>query len=481
MNLSRLFENIKIIKSNVSFEKELNHISFNSKDIKDNTLFFAIKGVQIDAHDFIKEIFEENKNTVFVIENSDFVSDKYSYILVEDNRSALSLAASNFYDQPSKKMEIVGITGTNGKSSVVFFLKQLCDFLKIKAGVISTLNINDGNNIHETINTTPDPISIQKYMSLMVNNGCKYCFMEVSSHGLHQKRTLGIDFKLAAFTNISHDHLDYHKDFKEYLYCKKTLFDQLDKSSIAVVNKDDKNSSVVLQNCIAKKTFISCQSFSDYYLKLLECTLEGLCVQIDKHDIWVSILGKYNAYNILMVYAIAKEMNMAEDENQLVIALSNLYPVKGRLERVINQKGFNVFLDFAHSPDAVEKLLENLNQLKLPNTKLYTVIGCGGNRDKTKRPIMAKIAERYSDFVYLTSDNPRYETPSDIIADMEKGMEKQNFLSIENREQAIKAAILNMKKNDILAICGKGHESYQEIAGIKNEFDEVGIVQKYLN
>jgi len=459
------------------------NIHFDSRNVGLNDVFVAIRGTASDGHDYIKNAVDQGAIAIVCEEFPDLKINGITYIKVNDTREALAYMASNFYDNPSSKLKLVGITGTNGKTTVTSLLFQLFQNLGYATGLISTVKILVEKKEYSTKLTTPDSLTINKYLNKMVEAGVEFAFMEVSSHGIDQKRSLGLDFDVAAFTNLSHDHLDYHNSFEEYRDVKKQLFDQLKKSAVAVTNNDDKNGSYMLQNCKAKKYTYALKSHADFKAKVLENSFTGLHLKIRNQEIWTKIIGEFNAYNLLSVFAISELLGVEEFEN--LKFLSQLKPVEGRFEHFKSDADeISVIVDYAHTPDALNNVLNTINSIRSKNETLITIVGCGGNRDKSKRPKMGNIASALSDQVIFTSDNPRFEDPQTIIEDIEKGVESQNqkkTLSIADRKEAIKTACKLSQPKDIILIAGKGHETYQEIKGKRSDFDDMKIVKSFLN
>jgi UDP-N-acetylmuramoyl-L-alanyl-D-glutamate--2,6-diaminopimelate ligase len=459
------------------------NLHFDSRKVGLNDVFVAIRGTTSDGHDYIKNAVDQGAIAIVCEELPELKINGVTYVRVSDTREALAFMASNYYDNPSSKLRLVGITGTNGKTTVTSLLFQLFQSLGYATGLISTVKILVDKKEYSTQLTTPDSLTINKYLNEMVNAGVEYAFMEVSSHGIDQKRSLGLDFDVAGFTNLSHDHLDYHKTFEAYRDVKKQLFDQLKKTAVAITNNDDKNGSFMLQNCKAKAYTYALKSHADYKAKVLENSFTGLHLKINDQDIWTKIIGEFNAYNLLTVYAIADLLGV--DKLESLKFLSQLKPVHGRFEHFMStNEDISVIVDYAHTPDALKNVLETINSIRTKNENLITLVGCGGNRDKTKRPKMGKIASELSDQVIFTSDNPRFEDPRVIIEEIEAGVESQNIhkvLNITNRREAIKTACKLSKPKDIILIAGKGHETYQEIKGERTDFDDMEIVKSFLN
>lgn len=471
---------IEAIKGNTY--QQVADLVLDSRKAQQQSLFVALKGVQSDGHDYI-DIAIENGAMVVVCENFPTqINQEITYIKVADSHLALAIMADNFYGHPSQKLQLIGITGTNGKTTTATLSHQLFTQLGYKVGLISTVKILIGKKEFEATHTTPDAITINQYLNQMVEDGCEFCFMEVSSHGIEQKRTEGLSFKAGVFTNLSHDHLDYHKTFVAYRDVKKKFFDQLPKDAFAITNADDKNGMFMLQNTAARKKTYALANVADYQVKVLERQLDGMLLTINQKEVWVKLIGTFNASNILAIYATAIELGM--DENEVLLYLSTLESVSGRFEYIVSPGQLTVIADYAHTPDALENVLKTIEEIRTRNEQVITVVGCGGDRDKTKRPLMGQIASEMSDQVIFTSDNPRFEDPHDILDEIEKGVEPQNarkVLTIENRRQAIKTAIKMANPNDIILIAGKGHETYQDIKGVKHHFGDLEEAQNFLN
>ena len=477
MLLGKVFININQKLKSIKF----NNIQFNSKDCKPNDIFFAIKGKNINGNNYINNaILNGAKIIVSNLKFEGFDKNKILFIYNKNPRKLLSEVASLFFKL--KPSNIIGVTGTNGKTSVVSLLHQLFSNLGYKCGLISTVeNIIVDQKIKST-HTTPNPKQLNFLLREMVNKGCSYCFMEVSSHAVDQKRVFGLDFDVAVFTNITHDHLDYHENFANYLNAKKTFFDDLNNKSIALVNKDDKRSNFVLQNTEALKKTFSLKSFSDFKCKIIESDLEGMLLDIDGQSLWVKLIGKFNAYNLLATYSVANLLE--QDVNAVLRNMSLLSPAEGRFETFRNDKNISFILDYAHTEDALLNVLSTINSIKKKNQRLITVFGCGGERDKLKRPLMTKVACDHSSQVILTSDNPRGEKIDDIISDMVFNLSKQNHsktIVINDREQAIKTAFSIAQSFDIILVAGKGHEKFQEINGKKKPFDDKEKILELIN
>lgn len=462
-------------------ETAVNKIEFDSRKIVENDVFVAIRGTVSDGHDFIEKAINLGAIAIVCDTLPEIMVTGITYIKVKDTNSALAFMASNYYDNPSKNLKLVGITGTNGKTTIASLLYQLFKKAGHKVGLLSTVKILVNDVEYKATHTTPDSLTINKYLKEMNEAGVEYCFMEVSSHGIHQKRTEGLHFEGAVFTNLSHDHLDYHPTFAEYRDVKKSFFDNLQKTAFALSNIDDKNGQVMLQNTNAKKLTYALKTYSDYKAQILENQLSGLLLRINDNEVWVRLIGTFNAYNLLAIYGTAVELGL--DSFEVLRLLSELESVSGRFQFIISNERITAIVDYAHTPDALENVLKTINDIRTKNEQLITIVGCGGDRDRAKRPIMANIASTLSDKAIITSDNPRTEDPEAIIAEMEKGVEPQNFkktISITDRKQAIKTACQLAQPNDIILIAGKGHETYQEIQGVRHHFDDMETVKELL-
>lgn len=460
----------------------VNKIEFDSRKVQENDVFVAIRGTVSDGHDFIEKAIDLGATAIICDTLPELIAANVTYIQVQDTNSALAFIASNYFNTPSDKIRLVGVTGTNGKTTIASLLYQLYKKAGYKVGLLSTVKIMVDDTEYKATHTTPDSLTINQYLNEMISVGCEYCFMEVSSHGVHQKRTEGLHFEGGVFTNLSHDHLDYHPTFAEYRDVKKSFFDHLPKTAFALSNSDDKNGAVMLQNTNARKRTYGLKSYADYKAQILENQLSGLLLKINDNEVWVKLIGTFNAYNLLAIYGTAIELGM--DSLEALRLLSELESVSGRFQFIVSSDKITAIVDYAHTPDALENVLNTINNIRTNNEKLISVVGCGGDRDKTKRPIMANIASQISDTVIFTSDNPRTENPATIISEMEKGVEPQNYkktLSIEDRKQAIKTACQLANANDIILIAGKGHENYQEINGVRHHFDDMETVKEFLS
>ena len=436
-------------------------------------MFVAIRGVISDGHDYIEKAIDSGAVAI-VCEEIPEIKNDVIFVKVEITSEALAYISGDFYDNPSGKLKLVGVTGTNGKTTTTTLLFNLFRNMGLKVGLISTVNIRINEQEFKTNHTTPNSITLNYYMNQMISEGVEYCFMEVSSHGISQNRTKGLSFVGGVFTNLTHDHLDYHKDFKSYRDVKKSFFDNLPKTAFAISNRDDSNGSFMLQNTKAYKKYYSLQTIADYNAKLIESDLNGSCVVIDRVETYIKLIGRFNVYNSLAIYSVAIELGL--DKTETLQGLSSLETVGGRFEHFVSETGIHIVVDYAHTPDALKNVLETLTQVNRNSARIYTVVGCGGDRDKTKRPIMGRIAVSNSDMTIFTSDNPRTENPNSILEEMESDLSidmQSKFLTIENRNQAIKTACKLAEPKDIILIAGKGHEKYQDINGVKQDFDDV--------
>jgi UDP-N-acetylmuramoyl-L-alanyl-D-glutamate--2,6-diaminopimelate ligase len=453
-------------------------IAFDSRKVVSFSLFTATRGTQVDGHDFINKAIEMGASAIVCEEMPENLVPDITYVKVADSTAALGVMASNFYDNPSADLKLVGITGTNGKTTCTTILYSLFKLLGKKTGLLSTVENRIHNDIVPATHTTPDAVSLNALLRQMVEAGCTYCFMEVSSHALDQNRVAGLQFAGGVFTNISHDHLDYHETFDAYIGAKKKLFDMLPSDAFALVNLDDRQGPTMLQNCKSRtlKTY-ALKSMADFRARVIENQFTGLHMNVDGYDLYAKLVGRFNAYNILTAYATAVLLGC--ETMDVLTALSNVNPVSGRFEYVMSPEGVAAIVDYAHTPDALLNVLKTIEDIRTKNETVFTVVGCGGDRDRTKRPEMAKIACKYSDRVLLTSDNPRTEDPEKIIEEMMTGVDPLNYKktnSIVNRKEAIKMACSIAKPGDIILIAGKGHEKYQDINGVKHDFDDLAIV-----
>lgn len=457
----------------------INKIVFDSRQAETGDMFVAVKGTQVDGHSFIENVTQKGVAAILCEEVPSVIHDRITYIQVGDSAQALGLAVSNYYDNPSAKLKLVGITGTNGKTSIATLLYRLTHQLGHKSGLLSTVCDMIGNKEIAATHTTPDAIAIQRMLSQMVDEGCTHAFMEVSSHAIDQKRISGVDFDIAIFTNITHDHLDYHQTFDAYLKVKKKLFDRLAPQAYALINADDRNGKVMIQNTRAKVKTYGVRSVADFKAKIIESHFDGMQVNIDNAELWTKLIGEFNASNILAVYAAACLLGFPKDE--ILRIISTLDTVDGRFEYVQSNAGITAIIDYAHTPDALKNVLATINQIRSETSHLITVVGAGGDRDRAKRPIMGRISAEMSDRVILTSDNPRSEEPEAIIKDIVEGVDKSHrnkVITITDRKEAIKTACTTAQPGDVVLIAGKGHETYQEIKGVKNYFNDKQVVSE---
>jgi UDP-N-acetylmuramoyl-L-alanyl-D-glutamate--2,6-diaminopimelate ligase len=459
----------------------VSQIHFDSRLIKPGDLFIAMGGTHVDGHQFIPKAIE-NGAKVIISERADVDGGGATLIRMSDTSAALGLLASAFYGYPSRNLKVVGVTGTNGKTTIATLLYRLFTRLGYKAGLISTIKYYVGKDEFPATHTTPDALHIQELMSKMAESGCEYCFMEASSHAIDQDRIKGIEFDGAIFTNLTHDHLDYHKTFAAYLKAKKKFFDELPASAFALTNGDEKNGQVMLQNTKAVKKSYALKTMSDFKCKVLEKHMDGMLLNMDGLDVWTHFAGVFNAYNLTAVYGAA--ILLGEQAVDILSVLSDLRPVEGRFEIIRSPEGKYAIVDYAHTPDALKNVLRGISEIRSGSEQIITVVGAGGDRDKTKRPEMAQEAALQSDKVILTSDNPRSEVPESIIQDMEAGIQahqKNKVLSIVNRKEAIKTACMLAGPGDIILVAGKGHEDYQEIKGVKYHFDDREVIREIFN
>lgn len=479
MRALEVFNRIPTLETHGTLETEISGIVFDSRKVSAGALYIAVKGVVTDGHAFIANAVDKGASVVVCEIFPEQLKENITYIKVKNSAKTLGKLASNFYGNPSENLQLIGITGTNGKTSVATLLYGIFKELGLKSALISTVEYRIRDEIIPATHTTPDIITINKLLAKALEEGCKYAFMEVSSHGIHQRRIEGLQFSIAGFTNITHDHLDYHKTFDEYLKIKKSFFDHLPASAIAITNGDDKNGKIMLQNTLATKKTFAMKTMADYHGKLLEADFNGMLLNFNGKEFWTTLTGKFNANNLLLAFAIASELG--QEESEILQAISRLKRVNGRFETMRSDGGIFFIVDYAHTPDALENVLDSINEIRTKNERLITVFGCGGDRDKEKRSEMGKIATRKSTLSILTSDNPRTEDPSEIIREIEKGVEPQNYskyTTIPDRKEAIKMAIKFAEPKDIVLVAGKGHETYQEVNGVKQDFDDRKIIEE---
>ena len=482
MKLQDLLYKVNILKLIGSTNIEISDVQFDSRKIQKKGLFIAIKGTISDGHQYIQNTIKEGAIAIIVEQLPSQLNDNITYVQVANSYNALGVIAANFYNNPSERIKLVGVTGTNGKTTIVSLLHQLFTLLNNKVGMLSTIENKILDKVIPSTHTTPDPLQINYLLNDMIKRGCDYCFMEVSSHALAQGRVNGLVFSGGVFTNITQDHLDYHHTFSEYRDVKKSFFDSLNKDAFALVNKDDKNGSKMLEGTKAKKLSYALKSLANYRCKVLENQFEGMLLQINKVDVWVKLIGDFNAYNILAVYAVAKQFDF--EDYEVLTALSMLNAAEGRFQFIRNEDAITGIVDYAHTDDALKNVLSTINTIRTNTESLITIVGCGGDRDKSKRPLMAQVACNLSTQVIITSDNPRSENPDDIIKDMIAGLspvQKKKVLVITDRRQAIMTAGKLANENDIILLAGKGHEKYQEINGEKFPFDDMEELKQSLN
>jgi UDP-N-acetylmuramoyl-L-alanyl-D-glutamate--2,6-diaminopimelate ligase len=481
IDLKNILQNIKTKSVSGADSIKISGLQFDSRKIEKKNLFIAISGTQVDGHEYISKAIDLGATCIVCERLPKSLKSNVCYVQVTNSAKSLGQLASNFHGQPSSKLKLIGITGTNGKTTVASLLFQLFREMGNGVGLISTVKymINDTETV--STHTTPDALKINEMLAKMVDAGCTYCFMEVSSHAISQSRIEGLEFAGAAFTNITHDHLDYHKTFGQYINTKKELFDGLPATAFALYNKDDRNGSVMAQNCKASRYTYSINSLADFKGKIIEQDFNGMLLEIGGVEAWYTQSGKFNAYNLVTVYGIAFLLGIEVEE--IITTLSKTQKVSGRFETLVSAQRIIGIIDYAHTPDALENVLKTINDIRSKNERLITVFGCGGDRDKTKRPEMASIACRLSDQVLITSDNPRNEDADDILSDIQKGVPAEHYkkvIKIKDREEAIKAAISFAQPGDIILVAGKGHENYQEIKGKRTPFSDKEILMKNL-
>jgi len=480
MKLKELLDNIKVLECKGNTDVDVKGLELDSRAIKTDYLFFAVEGTQVDGHKFIPKAVEQGAVAVICQRIPDDAPENVAFVKVENTNDVVGDIATAFYGYPSERLKLVGVTGTNGKTTIATVLYNMFRRMGHKAGLISTVcNYIDGQAI-PTEHTTPDPVTLNRLLAEMVNNGCEYAFMEVSSHAVEQKRIGGLRYVAGIFTNLTRDHLDYHKTFENYRNAKKKFFDSLPKEAFAITNLDDKNGMVMVQNTKATVKTYSTQRMADFRARIIECHFEGMYLEIDGHEVGVQFIGKFNVSNLLAVYGAA--VMLGKKPEDILVVMSTLKSVAGRLEPIRSKDGVTAVVDYAHTPDALENVLKAIHEvLDGKGGQVITVCGAGGNRDKGKRPLMAQEAVRQSDRVIITSDNPRFEEPQDIINDMLAGLNAQQMkkvVSIADRREAIKTAAMLANKGDVILIAGKGHEDYQEIKGVKHHFDDREVVRE---
>ena len=479
MILRDILKGVTYIERRGSADIEVSALTYDSRTVAEGCCFFAVAGTVVDGHNFIASAVEKGAKVVVCQHIPEGVeSNDCTFVVVEDTNTAMGVIASNFYGNPSRELKVVGVTGTNGKTTIATLLCDLVQSMGYKAGLISTVIYRVGAREITSTHTTPDAIRLNAMMREMVDEGCEFCFMECSSHAIVQQRIYGIHFVGALFTNITHEHLDYHKTFAEYIRAKKTFFDNLPKSAFALVNIDDRNGEVMLQNTKASRHTLSLQKMADFRAKIIEMLVEGMELRIDDKEVWVQFLGRFNAYNLLTVYGAARLLGFDKDE--VLAHLSALHPVSGRFETVVAKDGTTAVVDFAHTPDALENIINTIDELRTAGQRLIVVCGCGGDRDKTKRPVMGGMAAKMGDIAIFTSDNPRTEDPEQILREMEEGVEVGNrYVKITDRHEAIKTAVMLAEPRDIILLAGKGHEDYQIIGTEKFPFNDKKVVKEW--
>lgn len=480
--LKDILYRVSLTQTSGDMEADITALKFDSRKVDKGSVFIATRGTQADGHDYIEKAIVSGAIAVVCEAMPVNLVEGVTYVEVKGSSEAMGVMASNFYNRPSERLALVGVTGTNGKTTCATLLYDLFRELGYNVGLLSTVENKINGEVLKSTHTTPDAITLNQLLDEMAAKGCTHCFMEVSSHAIVQHRIAGLAFRGAFFTNITHEHLDYHKTFDEYIKAKKGLFDGLSSASFALTNGDDKRGMVMLQNTKATKFKYALKTMADYKSRVLASTMQGLEMNMNGRDVWLKLIGDFNAYNLTAVFAVASIMG--EDEDVVLQLLSNLNPAAGRFEQVVTNTGITAIVDYAHTPDALENVLKTIKKFRTGNEKVITVVGCGGNRDKDKRPEMARIACELSDKVVLTSDNPRHEEPNAIIEDMQKGVSPSNYrktLIMADRKEAIKTASSLAEPQDIILIAGKGHETYQEIEGERFSFDDREVVKEMLD
>lgn len=471
--LRNILNNVNPVKISGNIDIEIHDVQFDSRKVTKGSVFIAVPGTQADGHTFISKAIELGASVIVCEKLPENPDPEIVWIVVKDSSDALGLMAANYFNNPSDKLTLVGITGTNGKTTTVTMLYRLFKALGYKSGLISTVTYLVDEKEYESTHTTPDQLALNKLMAEMVDAGCRYCFMEVSSHSLAQNRVSGLNFKGAIFSNITHDHLDYHLTFDNYLKAKKLFFDNLNNEAFALVNIDDRNGRVMVQNTKAMVKTYAMRSMADFKVKVVESQFDGMQLILDGIEFWTPIIGEFNAYNLLAIYGAA--ILLGQDKLEVMRLLSTFREVRGRFETVRSKDGITAIVDYAHTPDALVNVLKTIQQIRQGGEQLIVVVGAGGNRDKTKRPVMAKVCAENSDKLIITSDNPRFEEPEDIIIDMMVGVElqyKSKTVAITDRHEAIKTAVMLARPGDIILVAGKGHETYQDVKGVKHHFDD---------
>ena len=479
IELNTLLRPLEIMQIAGDRDVSVSAICFDSRKAAPQSLFVAVRGTQADGHQFIAEVIEKGCSVIVCEELPHHLVDEVTYVKVKDASQSLALMASVYYGEPSKELELVAVTGTNGKTSVATLLYKLFREFGHHAGLLSTVNNIINDEVIPSTHTTPDALAINELLAKMVDAGCTYCFMEASSHAIHQNRITGLEFAGVIFTNITHDHLDYHKTFEHYLKAKKKLFDDVNETAFALTNKDDKNGLVVLQNTKGTRYTYGLQSMADFKGKIMESDFSGMLLEVDGEQVWFKLVGKFNAYNLLAVYGAA--FLLGKEKNDILRLLSKLSSAKGRFDTVYSSDKITGIIDYAHTPDALKNVLQTIADIRTGNEQVITVVGCGGNRDAAKRPLMAEIACEWSDKIIFTSDNPRFENPETILDEMQQGVPAQHYrktLRISDRKEAVKAAVSMAERGDIILVAGKGHETYQDIQGVKHPFDDRIVLEE---
>jgi len=482
LKLEKIIEGLEIISATGDTSLDISRIVFDSREVREGDLFVAIRGTQVDGHDFIHKAVTSGALAVVSQDLPGDMDPAVPLILVSDSQKALAQMASSFFGHPSRELNLVGITGTNGKTTIATLLHEMHTLMGYKTGLLSTIQVLVGKESLSATHTTPDPIQINSTLRHMIDVGCEYCFMEVSSHAIDQERVAGLEFNGGVFTNLTRDHLDYHKDFRAYLEVKKRFFDHLPEDAFVLVNGDDKNGKVMLQNCRAEPHVYGLQSLCEFRGKLKEMHLEGSSLEINDQEVWVKLPGRFNAGNLLCAYAVC--VLLGHHHQDIIEAVSQVNPVRGRFESYRSQKGITGIVDYAHTPDALQNVLDTIREVNVAGGEIITVVGAGGNRDRGKRPVMARIGAEASQKLILTSDNPRNEDPETILDDMMEGIPaglKERTMRIASRKEAIRTACIIAKKQDIILVAGKGHELTQEIGGEKKAFDDMSLVKQFLN
>jgi UDP-N-acetylmuramoyl-L-alanyl-D-glutamate--2,6-diaminopimelate ligase len=475
--LNTILQDVKILNTQGSLDIPVESIVFDSRQVRQGDVFVAVRGVQSDGHAFINKALESGAAAIVCEELPESLEAGVTYVVVKDSAEAMGLMASVFYGRPSHNIKLVGVTGTNGKTTSVTLLHKLFRELGYNVGLLSTVQNQINEDVIPATHTTPDAVKLNELLAQMVKAGCTYCFMEVSSHAMVQQRVAGLKFAGGVFTNITHDHLDYHNTFEEYIRAKKLFFDQMSAGAFVLINADDKRGPVMVQNTKASVHFYSLRKATEFKARIIDNTIQGLHLDIDGNEIWCKLIGAFNAYNLLAAYAVA--VLLEEDKLETLTVLSSLSSAVGRFDYIVSDSQITGIVDYAHTPDALENVLNTIQQIREPNQKIITVVGCGGNRDAAKRPVMADIACRLSDKVILTSDNPRFEEPQTILEDMQKGVKPLDYkktLSVLDRKEAIRTACMLAEQQDIILVAGKGHETYQEIKGVKYPFDDKQVL-----